>query len=86
MENVIRNQQAVKLVMEWDPFQYGSDSYDTEAADVVAALQSTNDADELAVIIQQVYEYSFEQWVELQQCKQLAIKLISLKQQGSCDI
>lgn len=86
METIIRNQQAVQLVMQWDPFGYGSDSYDTEAADVVAALQSTNDADELAAIIQSVYEHSFEQWITLDACKKLAQQLLAIKQDGSCAI
>lgn len=80
------NQAAVKLLQEWDPFQLGEDNYDTEAADVVAALQGMDDASALAKLIQTVYELSFEQWIPLEECAQMASQLIMLKGEMSCTI
>lgn len=37
MDNIEMNQKCVHLLEQWDPFNYGSESYATETADVVAA-------------------------------------------------
>ena len=79
------NQLAVKMLEEWDPFGLGSDAYDTETADVVGALQGMNDAKELAKFIQQVYELSFEQWIELERCEEIAQKLVEHKFMYQCE-
>lgn len=80
------NRTAVRLLQQWDPFTLGEDQYDTEAADVVAALQSTDNLEEIAKVIQEVYEYSFEQWIPLAQCEEIARQLVSLKQQVVCHL
>lgn len=86
MENIELNQKAVKLLAEWDPFLLGAESYETETADVVAALQSTSDVEQLAEVIQTVYEYSFEQWIPKEQCVEMAVKLIKLRHNATCTI
>ena len=86
MENIQLNQQAVKVLASWDPFELGADAYDTETADVIAALQKITDAEELASIIQSVYEYSFEQWIPIEQCKKMADKLIAIRHSNSCSM
>lgn len=48
LENIKMNQAAVHLLEEWDPFHLGPDHYDTETADVVAALQGIDDPSTLA--------------------------------------
>lgn len=85
MENIEMNRTAVKMVAQWDPFRLGEDSYDTETADVVAALQGIDDSMQLAKVIQQVYEHSFEQWIPLEKCEDIAKQLVLLKQQLACD-
>lgn len=86
MENVELNRAAVKALAQWDPFHLGADSYDTETADVVAALQGINDPATLAKVIQQVYEHSFEEWIPLEQCTDIARQLVKIKHENSCDI
>lgn len=85
MENIEMNQRAVKRLAEWDPFQIGAENYDTETADVVAALQGTSDVKELAAVIQRVYEHSFEEWIEIERCESIARELVALKLQMSCE-
>ena len=84
MENIEINQRAVQLLAEWDPFEIGADNYDTETADVVAALQGTSDVERLAQVIQEVYEHSFEEWIAFECCAVIARELIMLKNEMSC--
>ncbi|WP_342558712.1 DUF1871 family protein [Metasolibacillus sp. FSL K6-0083] len=86
MENIEMNQKAVKVLEEWDPFQLGADSYDTETADVVAALQGIDDPSDLAKVIQTVYEHSYEQWIPFERCVEMAYKLIAIKFEAKCII
>ena len=80
------NQAAVELLQAWDPFQLGTHQYDTEAADVVAALQGIDDPTELGKLIQKVYEYSYEEWIPLEQCVAIAYKLLAIKFEAKCII
>ncbi|GGG24725.1 hypothetical protein GCM10007425_19120 [Lysinibacillus alkalisoli] len=80
------NRTAVQLVQQWDPFQLGEGEYDTEAADIVAALQAMDDPSDLGKRIQEVFEYSFEQWLPLEDCVTLAYKLIAVKFEAKCII
>lgn len=84
MENIEMNRKSVKLLQMWDPFNLGPDAYDTETADVVAALQGIDHPSELAKRIQEVYEHSYEQWIPLEQCVQIAYKLIAVKYEAKC--
>ncbi|PUB15805.1 uncharacterized protein DUF1871 [Paenisporosarcina sp. OV554] len=84
MENIEMNRKSVKLLQMWDPFNMGPDAYDTETADVVAALQGIDHPSELAKRIQEVYEHSYEQWIPLEQCVQIAYKLIAVKYEAKC--
>ena len=85
MENVELNRRAVEVLEQWDPFGIGL-QYDTEAADVVAALQTVKDAQTLAKIIQDVYEYSFEQLIPIDQCQAMAEKLIQVRYSTGCEL
>ena len=86
MENVILNQQCVQMVIDWDPLGYGPESYDTEAADVVAALQGTTDVAKLAKTIQQIFEFSYEETIPYEACATMAQQLITNKLAASCDL
>lgn len=86
VENIEMNRKAVSTLAQWDPFKLGEDSYDTETADVVAALQGINDSSDLAKVIQHVYEHSFEQWIPLEDCVNIARKLIAIKYEATCII
>lgn len=82
MDNVYA--QMVEIVKEWDPFDYGSDFYETEAIDVVQIADAFDDADYISRKIQHVYFMSFEEVVAIEKCKQLAERLLSIKNAGSC--
>lgn len=84
MENIEMNRKAVRLLQLWDPFKMGIDAYDTETADVVAALQAIDHPTELAKRIQEVYEHSYEQWIPIEQCVQISYKLIAVKYEAKC--
>ena len=86
MENIEMNRKCVQILQQWDPFDFGEESYDTEAADVVAALQGIDDPTDLAKVIQRVYEYSFEQWIPFEDCVAIAYKLIAVKFEAKCII
>lgn len=86
MENIEMNQKAVATLAAWDPFQVGIENYDTETADVVAALQSIDDPSELAKVIQTVYEHSFEEWIPFEKCVEISYKLIGIKFEAKCII
>ena len=80
------NQQAVQIVIDSDLLGYGPESYDTEAADIVAALQGTTHTGELADTIQRVFQFSYEETIPLEKCEKLAQTLLTLKAQVACDI
>ena len=86
VENIEMNRKAVSTLVQWDPFKLGENSYDTETADVVAALQEINDPSDLAKVIQRVYEHSFEQWIPIEDCVDIARKLIAIKYEAKCII
>lgn len=79
MDAIEMNRKAIWTLQEWDPFNLGVDSYETETADVVADLQSIDHPSELAKRIQEIYEHSFEQWIPLEKCVEVSYKLIALK-------
>lgn len=80
------NQKAKLALLEWDPFQIGNEGYETESAEVVAALHSINDPTELAKVIQKVYEHSFELWIPFEKCVEMSYKLIAIKFEAKCII
>ncbi|MBU0906169.1 MAG: DUF1871 family protein [Planococcaceae bacterium] len=84
MQTIEMNRRAVLILASWDPFQLGSEAYDTETADVVAALQGIDHPSDLAKKIQTIYEHSFEKWIPLEQCMQIAYKLIAVKFEAKC--
>jgi hypothetical protein len=86
MENIELNRRAIAYLEQWDPFGYGCGSYETEAADTVAALQTIRDVKILAQKIQEIYEFSFEQWIPLQSCEEIATELIRIRHQTSCEL
>lgn len=79
MDAIEMNKKAVCTLQEWDPFEIGVGSYDAEAADVIADLQTIDHPSELAKSIQKIYEHSFEQWIPIEKCVEVSYKLIALK-------
>ncbi|QED49139.1 DUF1871 family protein [Cytobacillus dafuensis] len=80
------NLQLVDLLNEWDPFGIGAGNYDTEIADIVQAVHDLDDEKNLARKIQAIFEFSFEKLLHLNQCKEIAAKLLAIKDGGACTL
>lgn len=78
------NRKAVHILEEWDPFEMGDFTYDTEAADVVAELQHIDDPTVLGKRIQEIYEQSFERWIPIEKCIEISYKLLAVKFEAKC--
>jgi hypothetical protein len=79
----------IRLVIalnEWDPFQLGFGNYETEIADVVLAVHTSDNEEKLASTIQDIYEFSFEEIIPIAECKKIACQLLVIKHSGSCTI
>lgn len=86
MNNIEMNQRAVRMIADWNPFDIPDFDYATEAADIAAAMQRTNDDDALAKTIRLIFEASFEEWLPLEDCLEMAKKLQALKLEAQCDL
>lgn len=84
MENIEMNRKAIHTLENWNPFKLTDFTYDTEAADVVAALQTINDPSELGKFIQKTYEQSFDQWIPIEKCIDISYKLLAIKFEAKC--
>jgi hypothetical protein len=79
------NIELVRVIKEWDPLSIGIDDYDTEAADVVQLVHQLDAVAELGKEIQGIYHFSYEEVIPLSKCEQLAIQLLALKNNSSCE-
>lgn len=84
MDNQEVNVELVMLLNEWDPFKIGEGNYDTEIADCVYAVHKIDNVEELAVKIQEIYEFSFEETIPMENCVSISAKLLLTKESGSC--
>lgn len=80
------NIKLMELLLQWDPLGYGEGSYETEVVDVLQAVYAYEEVGQLARKIQAIYEFSFEEIIPLQHCEDLAVKLLSIKNNDSCEI
>ncbi|MHC0039038.1 DUF1871 family protein [Pseudoneobacillus sp. C159] len=71
---------------EWDPFGLGFGNYETEIADIVQIVHTTDNETLLAKKIQEVYEFSFEQLIPIDNCQKIARELLRIKSAGSCTL
>lgn len=79
------NQRFIQLIIEWDPFELGSEAYDLEVVDVLQAVHEQTDTNSLAKQIQSIYELSFEKLIPIKSCKELARQLMIIKEYSTCD-
>ncbi|MDZ5472064.1 DUF1871 family protein [Bacillus sp. 31A1R] len=86
MEMLKMNLSLLELLSNWDPLGYGIGSYDTEIADTIQAVHIMNDQDKLARKIQSIYEFSFEEIIPLDECREIAGKLLVIKNEESCSL
>ena len=80
------NLKLVAILQEWDPFNVGEEAYDTEIADVVQAIHNLHHPSDLAKRIQTIYEFSYEQWIPLQDCTKISYKLLAVKMDAACSL
>ncbi|KMJ58795.1 hypothetical protein AB685_06845 [Bacillus sp. LL01] len=81
------NVRLMENLLQWDPLGYGVDAYDTECVDVVQAVHELDDINKLAKKIQEIYEFSFEEFIPLSKCKEKSLELMVIKnEEDSCSI
>ena len=81
------NLMLMDTLMCWDPLGYGEDAYETERVDVIQAVHELNDEKALAIKIQQIYEFSFEELISMDECEKKAIELLQIKNsEDACSI
>ncbi|WP_412729476.1 DUF1871 family protein [Cytobacillus firmus] len=78
------NLLLVYTLDQWDPFGVGPGNYDTEIADSIQAVHDLDDQVELARAIQSIYEFSFEEIIPLENCKEISGRLLEIKNNGFC--
>ena len=76
-------EKMIEVVKNWDPFQMGSEFYETEASDVVNVASVFDDSKYIAKKIQHIYFMSFEEVPALEKCEKLAVELLIIKEGGS---
>lgn len=86
MENQQANLHIMIILQEWDPLGYGMGSYETEAVDVLQAIHQLDEPIKLARKIQSIYEFSFEEIIPLKECETMALKLLAIKNNASCEL
>ncbi|MFS0822262.1 DUF1871 family protein [Bacillus sp. 1P02SD] len=86
MENQQANIQMMMMLQEWDPLGYGIGFYETEAVDVLQAAHQLDDPGKLARKIQSIFEFSFEEIISLKDCENMALKLLTIKNNATCEL
>ncbi|WP_433744040.1 DUF1871 family protein [Falsibacillus pallidus] len=80
------NLTLIQTLKKWDPLGYGPESYEMEIVDVVQAVHSMDDKGKLAKQIQSIYEFSFEEMIPMAKCREMAAKLLRIKNSASCSL
>ena len=86
MEMQEMNIALVMVLQEWDPFGMGTENYEPEIADAVFAVSEAEDDFDLAGKIKAIYEFSFEEKLDLREYLQVAEKLIRIRNSFSCSL
>jgi hypothetical protein len=76
----------VAVLQEWDPFQIGGELYEPEIADTVVAVRDIDTPHKLAEKIKSIYEFSFDEPLQMERCMDVAKKLLMIKNEASCSI
>jgi hypothetical protein len=87
--NLEIQEMHIRLVIalnEWDPFKMGFGQYETEIADVVQAVHTSDNEEILVTRIQEIYEFSFEEIIPRDECRKIASQLLQIKHAGSCSL
>lgn len=84
MQTMDMNKRAILVLEDWDPFNVGRKGYEHEIADVVSELHVLDHPTDLAKRIREIYEHSFELWIPIEKCMQIAYKLLAIKYEAKC--
>ncbi|MGD7046286.1 DUF1871 family protein [Jeotgalibacillus proteolyticus] len=76
------NYKIIALLQEWDPFKIGEEEYENEIEDVLQAVYDHHHPSDLAKRIQAIYQYSYNQWIPLQDCTKISYKLLAVKMEA----
>lgn len=74
------------ILENWDPLGYGEGAYEIEIVDCIQAVHNCTGLSLLTKKIQDIYEFSFEEIIPLDKCREKAAQLINIAQQVSCEL
>ena len=80
------NLALIHVLQEWDPFDLGKENYETEIADVIFAVSEAENSAELANQLMAIYEFSFEEKLDVSEYLLVAEKLITIRNSASCSL
>ncbi len=80
------NLALVHVLQEWDPFNMGGENYEPEIAEAIFAVSEAENHVELANRLKAIYEFSFEEKLDMSQYLQVAAKLIVIRNNASCSL
>ncbi|MBD1382576.1 DUF1871 family protein [Metabacillus arenae] len=86
MEKKLANEKIIEILTRWDPLNYGEGFYETEVIDVLQAVHVMDNSKGLARKIQAIYEFTSEQIIPLNECEKMALRLLQVKNESSCEI
>lgn len=84
MQTMEMNKKVILLLEDWDPFNVGRKAYELEIDEVIAELHALDHPTDLAKRIREIYEHSYELWIPLEKCMQIAYKLLAIKYEANC--
>ena len=65
------NLAIVNVLQEWDPFDMGKENYEIEIADAIFAVAEAEDISELATQLRAIYEFSFDEKLDVSEYLQV---------------
>ena len=80
------NLALVQVLQEWEPFNMGGENYEPEIADAIFAVSEAENHVELANQLKAIYEFSFEEKLDIREYLQVAAKLIVIRNNASCSL
>lgn len=86
MDTQQMNVAFVATLQEWDPYGIDGELYEPEIADTVVAIRDIDDPQQLAEKIKSIYEFAFDESIQMERCLQVAQKLLIIKNDASCSI
>jgi hypothetical protein len=88
MSNRKINEKLMQTIQSWDPLNLGLNHYETEAVDIIQAIHENKNVEQLSIKIQEIFNFSFELIIPIDECHKLAEELINIMNNNasSCEI